>query len=103
MDIKKLLPQAKSWLISSVVLVIVFLAVRFLFPEEAGNLIDPTNTSSLVVVSFVLALMLKVNYASKLFLFDLIIGIFLASLFTFTQGLLTVILLLIVHKILKFL
>lgn len=97
-----LVAKLKPFLISFVILILAMLLFSTIFPSETGNTLDPTTSLAMVIVMFIFGLILKANYSNKLFILTLIIGIFLGSLTTFTQGILTMMAVIFVQKLFKF-
>jgi len=60
-----------------------------------------TNILAIWVIAFVLSSMLKINPASKFFLFNLILSVFLVSFYPFGQGLIIFLVLIFSQKLLK--
>jgi hypothetical protein len=59
------------------------------------------NTFSLVFITFLLALILKLNYTSFFFLLDVIFAMFLSSFYPFGQAMMIILVLVLVQKVLK--
>lgn len=101
MNPKNIVSHLRPWLLSLVIVLAAIFVLTFLFPQDQGNLIDPINAFSVVAISFIFALLLRINYANMLFIVTVIIGIILVSVLNFTQGLGVVLIVLIVQKLLK--
>lgn len=93
--------DTKLWVTALIVLVLAYIPVRYLFPMEQGEALEPMNTLGAVLIPFLFAMMLKIDYTKAVFILLLLIGLVFISVFTFTQGLLTVLLALFVLKLLK--
>lgn len=64
-------------------------------------LFNPTNILAVWIITFILALSLKINYQKLIFVINLIAGSFLVSLYPFGQGLIVYLLLLLGQRVLK--
>ncbi len=102
-DKKTILAYGRLLLISLICGIVIYFGVRYVFPEEQGSPVDPLSTLVVILVAFFMAIMFKIDYSRKLFILNVFMGIALVTFFNFTQGIITIILLLLTQKLLKFL
>jgi len=81
--------------------VLYFIVMYVIGGDEVRDIIDPMNVLSVSVLMLISGFSLKLNYASILFFINLIIGVILVSLLTFTQGLIIIMIMLVAQKLLK--
>jgi hypothetical protein len=62
---------------------------------------EPSYIMSIWVILFLLSMILKINYQSKLFVFDMIMASFLVSFYPFDQAFISVLVLILIQKIIK--
>lgn len=88
---------------SGILLISLFLPLFFsylLFPSEEEIFLTDRSLA-VVFIGFIFGLILKVNYASKIFLIDLIIIMWISSYFSFTLGIITLLIGLSIQKFFK--
>lgn len=85
-----------------IIIVLAILASIFLVPYLQDYFIfESIDIVSIWLIGFILGIMLKVNYSGALFIFNLIIGTLIVSYYSFGQGLILVLLLIVLEKLFK--
>ena len=89
---------------NAVTIITVILVVVLAYPYiQDWFVFEPQTVMAIWVIGFILALITRLNYLSRLFLFDMIIVTGIIGYYSFSEGLLVLLLLLIIQKLAKLL
>ncbi|OIP83246.1 hypothetical protein AUK04_03600 [Candidatus Roizmanbacteria bacterium CG2_30_33_16] len=85
-------------------IIIAILVVVLAYPYiQDWFVFEPQTVMAIWVIGFILALITRLNYLSRLFLFDMIIVTGIIGYYSFSEGLLVLLSLLIIQKLAKLL
>jgi len=101
MHLKAIMSRLRPWVIPLFLLTLIIILMNVIFPLEQGSPVDPINSFSFIAIVFIFSIMLKIDYTKPLLLFIMFIGIALVTIFSFSQGLVGILLLLFVLKMFR--